>query len=194
MTSQPTKDHPIIATSSKVVYKNSWIKIREDKTLRIGNIEGIYGVIETNDSVVVCAINERQKIFLIYGYSYPTDSWSWQVPGGGGDNASSIIAAARELKEETGIDARQYVELGRLIVSNGLLNEHMAVVVATELTMGKRSEADDVDAIAQGKFFSLQEVELMIKTGKISDSQSISAIYMTEKWMGEKNTSETFSH
>lgn len=180
---KPTKEKPIIALSSRIAYENPWLRIREDKTLRV-NGESIYGVVETNDSVIVCAVNSDSEIFLIYGYSYPTDTWSWQIPGGGGDNQSPEAAAARELKEETGLSAQQYTVLGNLIVSCGLLRERMAVVVATDLSQGERaSSADDTDSIRTGKFVPMSDIEQMIQDGDICDSQTISAMYLVEKWL-----------
>lgn len=183
MSEQPTKEHPIAVTSSRMAYENPWLKVREDITLRLDGSTGVYGVIDTNDSVVVCAINDKNEIFVVYGYSYPTDTWSWQIPGGGGDGESSIVAAARELEEETGMKAANFEELGNLIVSCGLLKERMAVVLASQLTYGERPDADDTDSILDGKFVSISDVQAMVKMGEICDSQSISAVYLVEKWM-----------
>jgi 8-oxo-dGTP pyrophosphatase MutT (NUDIX family) len=183
MNEQPTENRPIVATSSKIAYENRWLKVREDDTLRLDGTKGLYGVVETNDSVVTCALNENNEIFIIYGYSYPTDMWSWQIPGGGGDNEPPLIAAARELEEETGLRAEQYEQLGNLIVACGILKERMAVVVATQLSKGKRPIADDTDSIREGKFVSISKVQEMIKNNEICDSQSIAAIYLVEKWM-----------
>jgi 8-oxo-dGTP pyrophosphatase MutT (NUDIX family) len=182
---KPLGERPITTVSSRIAYQNPWLTIREDKTLRNGNQEGIYGVVETNDSVVVCAVNEHQEVYIVYGYSYPTDTWSWQIPGGGSDREPPLEAAKRELLEETGIEAKQFEQLGNLIVSCGLLTERMAVVLARELTMGERIEADDADTISKGKFVSLQEIQDMIASGDICDSQSVSAIYLTEKLLSK---------
>lgn len=180
---KPTSKQPIVATSSRIAYENKWLRIREDQTLRAGGVRGIYGVVETEDSVVVCAVNEAREVYLIYGYSYPTDTWSWQIPGGGGEGEAPTIAAARELGEETGLQAGHYEVLGNLIVSCGLLKERMAVVLATELQMGARTEADDSDSVTEGKFVSLTELRQMIRDGEVCDGQSIAAIYLLEDWM-----------
>lgn len=182
MSVRPTKERPIVAVSSRIAYQNPWMRVREDKTLRSSG-EGIYGVVETNDSVIVAAMNDDRHIYLIYGYSYPTDTWSWQLPGGGGDCEQAEEAARRELVEETGIRADTFEVLGNLIVSCGLLKERMAVVVATGLTFDEKSpDADDTDAIDQGKFVSFEEAYRMVASDEICDSQTISGLYLLEKW------------
>lgn len=178
-----SKEKPIVQISSRIAYENKWLRVREDQTLRAQG-EGIYGVVETQDSVVICAVNESKEVYLIYGYSYPTDTWSWQIPGGGGDGQDPKIAAARELEEETGLIAEKYQVLGDLIVSSGLLKERMAVVVATGLQESTRpASADDIDVIDEGKFVHFTELANKILSGEICDSQSISAIYLLEKWI-----------
>lgn len=181
---EPTADKPIIATSSRIAYENPWMKVREDTTLRSGGATGIYGVIETKDSVIVAAVNEKKEVYVIYGYSYPTDTWSWQIPGGGGDGERPEVAAKRELIEETGITAERFEVLGNLIVTCGLMKERMAVVVASGLSQDARDQgADDVDSVGEGKFVSLEKARQMVAAAEICDSQTISGLYLVEKWM-----------
>ena len=182
---EPTQQHPIVAIKSRIAYKNPWMQVREDTTLLLNGNTGLYGVIETNDSVVVAAINDKHEIYVVYGYSYPADIWSWQLPGGGGDNEDLEKAAQRELKEETGIYAEHCELLGNpLIVSCGLLKERMGVVIATGLTMAERSAGtDDLDSIGEGKFISVDEARSMVEQSAICDSQTIAGLYVVEGWI-----------
>ena len=159
--------------------------MREDATLRQSG-EGIYSVVETNDSVVVAALNDAREVYVVWAYSYPTDTWSWQLPGGGSDGEEPELAGQRELVEETGIGAEKFECLGRLIVALGLLKERMAVVLATGVSMGSRPpEADDSDAVGEGKFVSLAEAAGMVARGEICDNQTIAGLYLVEKWLAE---------
>lgn len=184
MMQEPTTDKPIIALSSRIAYENPWMKVREDKTLRAGGVEGMYGVVETNDSIIIAPINDKNEVYVTYSYSYPTDTWSWLLPGGGGDGEESEVAARRELLEETGITAGHVEILGNLMVSQGLMKEQMAVAVATDLTYGERAEsADDLDTVGKGKFVSFDELHRMVMAGEMRGGQAIAALYLVERWL-----------
>lgn len=184
MSQQPTKEHPIVQVSSRVVYENQWMKVREDKTLRDTG-EGLYGVVETGDSVKACALNDKNQIFLIYAYSYPADTWSWQIPGGSSDGQDPVLAAKRELLEETGLESNSLAVLGNLVIAAGLLNGRTMVVLARDLELASRPFSDDRNSIKGGRFFDFKEVEEMIRSGDICVSTSISALYLVEKWINQ---------
>lgn len=180
------KESPIKATSTKVVYQNPWIKIREDSTVSADGSEGIYGVIEAKDSVIIAAINDNNEIYVIKGFSYPTGAWGWWLPGGGGDGETPEVAGARELLEETGITAKNWEKLAAVRVCNGLMTEKMSVLLARDLSVGKKPGADDDDLIVGGQFMSFDRIDQMIASGDIDDGQTLAALYLVRNWQ-EKN-------
>lgn len=171
-------DNPWQLLSSKVAYENPWMKVREDKVVRPDGTNGIYGVMESKDSVAVVAVNDNHEVYLIYSFKYPTGLWSWGLPGGGGDGESPEVASKRELAEETGIIAEKWTNLGSTRVSSGLMTERMSVLLAQDLTFGKREHADDVEIIDGGKFVSFEEVDNMLARGEIDDAQTVTGLYL----------------
>ncbi len=178
---KPTKRYPIITVSSHIVYENPWIRVREDQTLRAGGATGIYGVVETKDSVAIGALNDDDELLLIYAYSYPTDTWSWFIPMGGGEGEEVLTAADRELREETGYAARYYEHIASPIVWFGILTERTAVVIARELHKVARPPADDIDMIQKSKFISFEKISEMVRNGEICDNQTLATIYLVEQ-------------
>ncbi len=165
------------------MYQNPWIKVREDEIIRPDGSEGIYGVVESKDSVIVGALNEKNEIFLIYSFSYPAQSWQWELPGGGGDGEEIVAASKRELAEETGIVAKEWIQLPSTRVCDGLMTERTATLLARNLEFQPRPTSDDQGVIAKGQFFSLEKVHEMVETGEIDEGQSITALYLIERWL-----------
>lgn len=175
--------HPYKTIASKTVYENPWIRVREDRIIRPDGKEGIYGIMESNDSVMVVVLNNKKEVYLINTYSYPDQSWNWELPGGGGDGEDAIIASKRELVEETGIVAKDWTLLGKTRVCNGLMTERQSTYLARNLTMTDKKEAEDEAIVSHGKFYSLAEIHTMIEQAKINDGQSLAGLYLAEQWL-----------
>ena len=83
--------------SSRVVYRNRWMTVREDEIERNNGVRGIYGVVEKSDSAIVIAI-EADSIYLVEQYRYPLGVKSLEFPQGSlerGDVDPPEIARAR---------------------------------------------------------------------------------------------------
>ncbi len=177
--------NPFKTLSSKIVYQNPWIRVREDAIIRPDGSEGIYGVIESHDSVMVGAVNEKNEIYIIQSFSYPAQKWHWELPAGSSDGEGILIASKRELAEEAGIVAETWQQLGLTRVADGLMTEKMATLLATDLTLGDKVASDDEGLINDGKFASLDEIHQLIAAGEMDEGQTITSLYFIEKWIKE---------
>lgn len=99
----------------------------------------------------------------------------------------TIIASQRELKEETGIVAKKWTELGRARVCNGLSTEYQLNVLATGLEYSDFVQKEDESRAR--KFVSLNDLDTMIKNGQFEDNQSIVALYMYKCWLEDSANS-----
>jgi 8-oxo-dGTP pyrophosphatase MutT (NUDIX family) len=162
--------------SSRVVYENRWIAVREDAVERADGSSGIYGVLEKRDFALVIPL-DGDRLWLVEQYRYPIERRLWEFPQGTweGEPRGDAEALARvELEEEAGLVAGPLEHLGFLHQAPGVATFGFDVFCATELERvePKRSvEEQDMKAAA----FSLSEFERMVRSGAITDSPTIAA-------------------
>lgn len=164
--------------NSKIVYKNKWIKVREDKVVRPNGERGIYGVVETNDSVFIVPLTKKNEIYLIQEYRYPTQQFSWEIPAGSSDGKNLLAAAKRELKEETGLVAKKWIKIGTMQPFNAVATEIGHIYLAQQLTQTGYHEQKEEGIVAMKKV-TFQKVFKMIKDNEIIDSPTITSIFKT---------------
>lgn len=167
--------NPWKTLSSRIAYETPYIKVREDKVVRPDGNLGIYSVIENTPAVFVVALTENDEIYLINLYRYPTKQMSIEVPAGNTDGEDVIKAAYRELLEETGLTADRVEIVGKFQSYNGLANEVSVTVIATGLVQTKDNKTKE-EGIAWVKKYPIRKVLELIRTGKLTDGQSIAAI------------------
>ncbi len=169
-------NNPWKKISSREVYRNPWISLREDQVINPSGNPGIYSVIEARIATGVVAIDSEDNVILVGQYRYPTEMYSWEIPEGGGeDGESPLDAAKRELLEETGVAAAQWQPLGAEVhLSNCYSSERAYLFLATGLTFGAQN-TEETEKIAVKKV-PFDEVLKMVDSGEIKDGLSIIAI------------------
>jgi len=179
--------NPWKTLQSKIAYENPWIRVREDKVVKPDGKKGIYGVIETCgvNVVYIIAYNEKNELYLVGQYRYPVHAYSWEVPGGGADSGDLLEAAKRELWEETGLRAKDWLYAGNFAAMSGLSNEIGHVFLARTLTQTKKNKKKE-DGISKVKKVRYTQIMKMIQEGKITDAQTIAAVMkagMHARWL-----------
>lgn len=161
---------------TRVVYDNPWIRVREDDVIRPDGAPGIYGVVHyKNRAIGVLPVDEEGYTYLVGQYRYTLDSYSWEIPeGGGAEGEDPVEAAKRELREETGLEARAWRTLARAHLSNSVGDEDAIIFLATDLLRGEAEpEGTEKLELMRVKF---EEALRMVLDGEITDSMSVIAI------------------
>jgi len=164
------------AVSSTAVYNNAWMTVREDTLLRADGSPGVYGVVDKPAYALVIAA-EGDRVHLVEQYRYPLGARRWEFPQG--TAAGRVVLAPddlarRELREETGLLARTMTRLGTLDVAPGMSSQRGDVYLATGLTPGPpEREVEEQDM--RSAWWTRSTMESAIRSGEISDSQSIAA-------------------
>ena len=169
----------IVTLTTRIAYENRWTRVREDTVRRPDGSEGLYGVVERSDFVVVVPLADG-RITLVEQYRYPVRARLWELPMGMWEQAPGtdpVVLAAAELREETGLVAASMRRVGEMFQGAGYSNQRGHVFLATGLTQGRHDrEASERDLTCRA--FPLAEVEAMVRDGVLRDAMSIAALGM----------------
>ena len=116
---------PWKVTSKRTAFENPWIKIEDHGVIHPDDTPGEYGVVRfKNFAVGVLPIDEDGYTYLVGQHRFPHDTFSWELPEGGGPMAEDPLQSAkRELVEETGFSAENWQTLSTFDVSNSVTDE-----------------------------------------------------------------------
>lgn len=162
--------------STKQVYANAWMTVREDGIRRDDGSTGIYAVVDKPTYALVIPMQDG-RLHLVEQFRYPLGQRSWEFPQGTAPNRQTLdprALAIRELREETGLLAKELQYLGRLAVAPGLSSQTGAVFLATGLDEGPPAREHEEQDM-QSAWWDRATFEAAIRDGDIIDAQSLAA-------------------
>lgn len=172
---------PWQTTASREMYRNPWMRVREDAVVRPGGGAGIYGVVEVaHPAVFVVALTGNDEVVLVEVDRYTIGKRLLEIPAGGSDGQDPLVAAQRELAEETGLVADTWQRLGDMWSLNGLAHAEEHVFLAR----GLRPAADDgaesraEEGIAGVHLVPWAELLQAIGRGEITDAETLAALML----------------
>jgi ADP-ribose pyrophosphatase len=162
--------------SSQEVFKNKLFTVTEEVAIDPDGFEIHRNIIRHSGSAVMLAFDERKRILLVKQFRLPAEQYLWELPAGRLDpGESSLDAARRELREETGYTAAIWKKLVTFWPSPGYVGEKMDIYLAKDLTEGKQELMDDERI--QIQWFDWLEVGEMIRRGDIRDGKTLIGYY-----------------
>lgn len=173
---EPVTSGPWSRRTRRAAYENDWITVWHDEVTRPDGTPGIYGVVHfENLAAGVLAIDDRDRVLLVGQHRYTLDAYSWEIPEGGVPiGETPLEGARRELREETGVTAADWRELGRIHLSNSVSDETAVLFLATGLTHG--TAAPDGTEALEVRWLPFDEALAMSLDGRITDAMSVVAI------------------
>lgn len=122
-------------------YKNSWIEVKEDQVIRPDGKPGIFGVVSMMPGVSVLPLDEGGFVYLTSEFHYAIEQNSIEVVSGAIDeNEKSLDAAKRELEEELGIKAEEWIELGMVNPFTTVIKSPAYLFLARKLNFTKTNQ------------------------------------------------------
>lgn len=168
--------NPWTVLSERTIYDNKWIGLTEYDVLNPSGGKGIYGKVRyKNLAIGILPLDEKGNTWLVGQYRFVLDAYSWEIPEGGGDPAlPPVESARRELLEETGLVAADWLLLMEMHLSNSVSNERAYMFLARGLEQ-REAEPEETEQLVIRKL-PFEEAYRMVERGEITDSMSVASI------------------
>jgi len=184
------KNGPWEIKSSDEKYKNPWIRVREDQVIHPSGRHGIFGVVEMVPGVSVLPLDEQGFIYLTEEFHYAIERASIEVASGAIDaNEQPLEAAKRELKEELGIEADEWINLGTIDPFTTVVSSPSVLYLAKKLHFSEPSP-EDTEQIKMLKI-KLDEAVQMVMDSKITHGPSALLILKAANYLRTQNTNDS---
>ena len=191
MSSERTPQENSIRTlSTREVYRNPWLSLREDEILRSNGKPGIYSVVDKDDAAIIIPLDlnvadaeDGGRVWLVEQFRYTIQERCLELPQGGWEMSGidPEELARGELKEELGLHAAKMIYLGTIWIAYGFANQKQHVFLATGLTPTETDpDPEEHDLVAHS--VTISEFEKMMLDGVIRDSCTLSAWNLYLLW------------
>ncbi|HUC89542.1 MAG TPA: NUDIX hydrolase [Patescibacteria group bacterium] len=164
--------------SSEDIYETPWIKVRRDEVLNHNGKHLTYSVVSLHHpSVFILAVNADGEILIQKTFRYTIGKTIFALPAGHSDGQDPLVAAKRELLEESSLESNDWVQVGKFYQAIGVANFPYFVFVARGVHSVQDNIQDDLEDISEQTFMSLEKIEQLIRSGDFDDTPTIAAIY-----------------
>ena len=172
--------------SSEIIATGGMLTVRRDQVrLPNGNNSQREYVIHPG-AVVVVALLPNNHVILEKQFRYPMRKVFIELPAGKIDSGeSTLLTGQRELLEETGYSAKQWIYLGHQHPCIGYSTEviHMYLALDLDASAPKRDEDEHLEVFEA----SIEDCMRMIDEEKITDGKTIIALFFVNKYLAKQS-------
>ncbi len=169
---------------SKAVYRGRLLHVFCDTVILPNGNEAIRDLIRHIGAVAVLPITDDGNVIIEHQFRYPVNEVLLEIPAGKLDSKDEdrLEAVKRELREETGYSAREWIELGDLYPTPAYSDEVIRTYIAKGLMKGDRELDED-------EFIEVERIPLStlvedVMSGKIKDAKTQIAILKAARLLG----------
>ncbi len=162
--------------TSKQVYDGELLKVFKDEVILPNGKQASREYIKHIGAVGIVPLTDDNKVYVERQFRYPFNSVFTEIPAGKLDRKDEdhLIAAKRELKEETGLVANKWTFLGVFAPAVAYSDEAIWLYLAQDLHIESRNLDDD--EFLDVTLVSLDELVEQILSGEITDGKTICAL------------------
>lgn len=170
------RKNPWVTKSEQIAYENPWLRLEHHEVINPSGGDGIYGKVHfKNQAVGIVPLDENGYTYLVGQWRYPLGEYQWEIPEGGCPlGTDPLMTARRELKEETGLVANEWMKLLDFHLSNSVTDEYGIAYLARDLKQETAALEPTEDITV--KRLPIREAIEMVENGSIKDAVSIMAL------------------
>jgi ADP-ribose pyrophosphatase len=132
------KHGPWRIKNTREVYRDPWVGLTVDEVVRPDSTPGTFSVVHIKPGISVVAMDDEGVVYLTEEFRYAVGRMSLEVVSGGVEDGEEPLAAARrELKEELGIEASEWTDLGRADPFTSMVLSPARLFLARKLSFGE---------------------------------------------------------
>lgn len=173
---------PFELIRSESLFQGRAFKIRRDHMKAPDGRETKFDIVEHGGSVIIVPVDAQGNLLFVRQYRHAAGMDLLELPAGTRDgNEPFEDCAAREIREETGMEAGTLKKVGEFFLAPGYSTEFMGVFLATELKHNPL-EADADEFLSVEKIPVRQAVE-MAQRGEMPDAKSLAALLLAQPYL-----------
>jgi ADP-ribose pyrophosphatase len=178
---------PFELIKSETLLQGRAFKIRRDTLKTPDGRETKLEIVDHGGSVAIIPLDEDNNLLFVRQYRHAAGADLLELPAGTREEDEPFEeCAAREIREETGMEAGELQKIGAFYLAPGYSTEFMAVFLATGLKENPL-QADD-DEFLQVEKIPLKKALEMAEHGEMPDAKSLAALLLArphlEKYLG----------
>lgn len=164
-------------TQTKQIFEGNIISLQVDEVILPNGEKSQREIVKHPGAVAVIPITKDNKIVLVKQYRKPLEKALIEIPAGKLDaNEQPIVAAIRELEEETGYTTKELSFVTSFYTSPGFADELIYIYITDTLEKLDVPVAGDDDEFIEMMEITLDEAKQLIEEGEIHDAKTNYAI------------------
>lgn len=168
-------------------YQGRIISVTVDEVILPNGRQTALEVVHHPGGAAIVALNDLQQVCLLRQYRYVAGGWIWELPAGKLEpDEPPQVTARRELTEEAGVIATDWVSLGSLLSSPGVFAEVIHLYLAQGLSAA-RSQLEDSEVI-EVHWVSFRKACDMALSGELRDAKTSIGLLRAAHRLGQSPT------
>lgn len=170
--------------TSEQVFQGNFIKVYRDSVELPDGKHATREYVKHSGAVAILALDNENNLIMERQYRHPVERIVYEIPAGKLDpNEDELTCGRRELVEETGYVAREWILLGECLPCIGYSNEKIVYYLARDLayTVQNLDDGEFLEVILQ----PLSEVLELAYGGKIQDSKTLAGLMLLQGYLAQ---------